>query len=416
MTVGNISSDVYNTVTTSCHTSDKIRRRRTKVWSGTDTPKVDPVYVVLKNPENGKYYRKRVRIKRKKEPNAYSMTSSHKNRSYITAMRPNNAMNCAAGFSPWSQAELCWFAHTTFGADPFTANDQIKLLAKLHDKIWGSSFNPSVFLAEAGSGLNMITSAATRLTRSIYFARKGDYARAWKTLGSNPRYVPPSTKKSMANIWAEFRWGWTPLISDAYDGAVWAAHLLNAPIVFRFAVRREMVNVLKDSYINSPYSVGPHAGFGAHSHRRQLIAYLEEPPHNAVLDAINPASVAWELVPYSFVFDWFIPISTWLQVRGLGSTLRGKFVTTDLIRKETGGLVIDNFNPTAVYKCKWRSSTGDFAYENSDSYFTMSRTISTSLDIPKPVFKGFGKVATWKHAADSVALLIQSRSLFDKKS
>jgi hypothetical protein len=31
------------------------------------------------------------------------------------------------------------------------------------------------------------------------------------------------------------------------------------------------------------------------------------------LGLINPLSVAWEVVPFSFVIDWFIPVNKWLN-------------------------------------------------------------------------------------------------------
>jgi hypothetical protein len=37
----------------------------------------------------------------------------------------------------------------------------------------------------------------------------------------------------------------------------------------------------------------------------------------------------------------------------------------------------------------------------------VTRTVSTNLSVPLPNFKPLGKVASWKHCANSVALLVQ---------
>jgi len=121
-----------------------------------------------------------------------------------------------------------------------------------------------------------------------------------------------------------------------------------------------------------------------------------------VLDAINPLSVAWELMPFSFVADWAVPISTYLQVRGLSSTLVGTFVTTNSEYKSSEGAVMHQ-----TYPCKpWRQVT--FGFEgNYTRNVSIDRTVSSTLDIPTPEFKGFGKLLTWTHAVDSLALMLQ---------
>jgi hypothetical protein len=47
------------------------------------------------------------------------------------------------------------------------------------------------------------------------------------------------------------------------------------------------------------------------------------------LGLTNPAILAWELIPFSFVADWFIPIGSWLEAQTalLGITLSDSSIT-----------------------------------------------------------------------------------------
>jgi hypothetical protein len=51
------------------------------------------------------------------------------------------------------------------------------------------------------------------------------------------------------------------------------------------------------------------------------------------LGLLDPLSVAWELLPWSFVIDWFIPIGAYLDVLNGIPALKGRFLTTEVIRR-----------------------------------------------------------------------------------
>lgn len=105
-------------------------------------------------------------------------------------------------------------------------------------------------------------------------------------------------------------------------------------------------------------------------------------------------SVAWELTPWSFVVDWFIPIGDWLTARGHAQGLKGTFITSD---KKTG---VAN------------TPTGDFTLNQytwiSPCYrhIVFDRTISFVLGVPMPTLKPLAKAASWRHCANAVALLV----------
>lgn len=436
MTTGNVSVGFTIPTKTSCSSSDARLMIRSKVWSGGDQTPQSKIYKLLRDPGTGKYYRKRVFVKRRRDPHAYTATFTESvralhSRTYMEYAKPW----CSGRVLKWTQARNCFLAHSSYGVDPFTANDQLKLLGKLHQAVWGSDFDPGVFLAESHQSLSMIASAAVRIGKSFTQARSGNLFGAFSTLGGT--VVKPGRKKTLrngrvlvnpwetpalfdpqgrfirqvprsgyvgrmkaANVWAELRWGWLPLINDMESGAQWIAHHLEAPASYRIVKRRNTGRELGEAYPSTPG--WKHPG-GQYRHDRQLIAYLTEKPNTTLLNSIDPATIAWELMPFSFVVDWFIPIGSYLRARGLPSTLQGTFVTTDLIKKEGIGAKL-KLGADACPKDK--DTTSDLLVDKTLT-FTMTRAVSTTLAIPRPQFKGFGQVASWKHAVDSLALLQQ---------
>ena len=58
---------------------------------------------------------------------------------------------------------------------------------------------------------------------------------------------------------------------------------------------------------------------------------------------INPVELAWELLPYSFVVDWFLPIGPWISA--LTADVGFTFVTGGQSRKTT---MVPNGSPTVL--------------------------------------------------------------------
>lgn len=416
MTTGSYNHSAPQTIATSCSGTDQIGLYQdVKSWNGADQTPEPKRYVWLKN-ARGKFYRKRVRERRRRyDPHAYSTTIE---RSYFPLVYERRT--AATACNVWSTVTTgrgCFISTMPPGfVDPWTNNNYLELLSKIHAKLYGSTFDPGVFLAEGHKSLEMIGNAATRLAKGLKHLKRGNIRASWLALTGqrsrpitvrgitypafrDPLMPPVNPQKGLANVWAEFRWGWTPLVNDMYDGAVFVAHQLHAPCEFRIAARRR-VNKNVGSYTGA--TSGAVWATSEWEHSKQIVAYLREPPNNSVLNVLNPASIAWELVPYSFVVDWAIPIGDYLRARSVPGMMSGTFVTSDKSWQKKKG---QKYNVGLSY-CKngFIYTTGDHA---SYDKIVFNRSISTSLDVPLPEWKGFEKVATMKHAVDSIALLTQ---------
>lgn len=286
--------------------------------------------------------------------------------------------------------------------DLIDANTQLKLLGKLQDLLQGSDFNLGIALGELGDTLGLIGDTAGRLGGALGAARKGQFGRAADYLFAGTKRNPKTghkdlpggkpTSKMLADNWLELQYGWLPLLKDVEAGAQMLAHHLNIPLrqTYRVGVRKEAVSSRISQVGYNPAHKA--TAYASKAHRRTIIARIEEAGSiPQLLGLTNPELVAWELVPYSFVADWFIPIGDWLQARAFVSRLKGTFITSD---KKTGNA----FSPTSSY----------FSYQPRGRYSRVlfTRTVSTTLDVPMPRMKPLGKVASWQHCANAVGLLV----------
>jgi len=280
------------------------------------------------------------------------------------------------------------------------ANLQLALLGKLRESVAGSSFNAGVFIGESKEALATIRDGAERIYGAYHAFKRGDpYLAAKKLTRGTPREHLLSRRHVYADNWLQLQYGWLPLLQDVKDGAEFIAHQLNYP-------RQEVVRVRKSGFPNGSGNV-PWTGTDEINWSRaekeytlSIKAILKEKNVVLLSGLLDPVSVAWELMPYSFVIDWFIPVGNYLSALSLNCALSGTFVTTERSRFKvlTPKLVKTPGSPFDYFQ---GAPGGDY-YET----FSMNRSVSSSLSVPLPGFKNLDKVASFKHTVNAVALLV----------
>jgi len=182
--------------------------------------------------------------------------------------------------------------------------------AKLVNQI-GDSSQWANNLLEAGGAISGASARILQLARFASHLRKGNIVKAAKVLGTP---VPKSLKgakakfKSFGDQFLEFHFGWVPLAQDIHS----AMQTLSKP---DFGLRE----IQARSYVFDQYFerydewAWPWHYIGQNNlqvtYRCKMGASIRISNPNVYLanqlGLINPASVAWEAVPYSFVVDWF---------------------------------------------------------------------------------------------------------------
>lgn len=202
---------------------------------------------------------------------------------------------------------------------------------KAYVKVADAKVNVAVAYAEASKTSQLIFETARRLDKAYRAFRKGDL----KGVAQNLNITPKRLHKS----WLEYKYGWMPLLMDVKGAAEFFAqqHVTRPP---RFVVKasEEVTKTYDLSYNSQAYGGVPgdwRVTRTLSNHAKVTVKIWCElsNPHAAALQQIgltNPALVAWELVPFSFVFDWFVSVGDWLT--GLtalnGVTIRRQMIST----------------------------------------------------------------------------------------
>lgn len=163
----------------------------------------------------------------------------------------------------------------------------------------------AVSLAESRQTLDMLSKAA----RDIVGIRKN-----W--LRKQPRSTRKDERK-LHSSWLEYRYGWMPLYYDAYGIA---KHLSTLDTQETFAVtanakwESDVTEVL--SWNNATWK-GSYRSRNAHRYVAKVGGFITitHRTHRELVRAglTNPLELAWELLPYSFVVDWFIKVGDYVE-------------------------------------------------------------------------------------------------------
>lgn len=183
---------------------------------------------------------------------------------------------------------------------------------RLLDKIRDQDIDLGVALGESRETAAFVTSAMVKTAKSYRQLRRGDVSGALQTLtgrkNRNWRDIPGAA----SDTWLAYTYGLRPLLSDVY-GACEALDKRKQPYVDVKTVRSGTIQRVEAEV--HAYDYYHNRVLGNITVRGQ-ISFRVSNPLLKVIDSVgltNPLSVAWELVPFSFVVDWFVPVGKMIQ-------------------------------------------------------------------------------------------------------
>jgi len=185
---------------------------------------------------------------------------------------------------------------------------------KVLAKVLNQSVNVAVFYAEREQTAAMLASSLKRLGKAYNLAKKGRILDASIALtGHKPR---GPLKQTISQNWLELQYGWLPLMSDIYG----ACETLQRQMTHReFVVVRSSKEIQEDEPRRTISSDGSFVDYILSSAHYTSSVRVKMKSNSTLLRTAselglaNPGLVAWELVPFSFVVDWALPIGSFIS-------------------------------------------------------------------------------------------------------
>lgn len=195
-------------------------------------------------------------------------------------------------------------------------------IVNLHSKINEADWQSLVSIAEARETVESVGSVLYDAMRLIREARRLNVGRFKKLLSRPPsRAALKKLPKAIANQWLRWRYGIRPLIGEAEAiSRSWAA-VAERPFVRKtFRAKGDTIDTSDSWTSTSPSYWGEYRH--KHSENQTTSVYsgaLVEADTSVYapftrsygLDDIPTAG--WELIPFSFVVDWFLDVGGWIQ-------------------------------------------------------------------------------------------------------
>jgi hypothetical protein len=219
--------------------------------------------------------------------------------------------------------------------------------------------------------------------------------------------------KAIGNAWLELQYGWKPLLSDVYGSMETLAKANvngNPNTLFQKCTGRA---ARKEGFFRQTNESMPSGSFGFSKLTRDFtfecyvragVTYTQSSASLQSLSKVgisNPLLLGWELLPYSFVVDWFLPIGNYLSSLDAtnGLTFHSGYVT--VFSKMKGTTFRDiNYSYASGLVCVYEVT--------QENYEEIKCNRTTLAGFPSMPFPSFKNPLSTSHVASAMSLLLQT--------
>jgi len=184
---------------------------------------------------------------------------------------------------------------------------------KILSKVRNREVDLGVALGEHRETAEFISSAMVKTAKSYVQLRHGDVSGALRTITGRRNNSWRDIPGAAANTWLAYCYGLRPLLKDVHDAAsVYENRYKQRPSVFKCSAS---ISKDFDAVANPNRYYIMQQIRGSASIRASVEMFVTNPVLKTLdqCGVTNPLSIAWELVPFSFVVDWFIPVGAFIS-------------------------------------------------------------------------------------------------------
>lgn len=251
---------------------------------------------------------------------------------------------------------------------------------KAESKLAKGDINALVTLGEGPETIRYITSRILTLAQTLNLIRKGKFLEAAKQLGTdlsqnaskrlkrNHRASKDPTK-FLANNWLEYQFGIKPLVNDVYGAA--AAYHKKQQAGTEVKARSKVQN----------------GEFGT-KYRAGVSGTIINPDLRTLqqLGITNPALAVWDLIPLSFIIDWFWSLDKYFGQIGatIGLTNVYRWQSTEKLyrtmtkKSKTISSLLTTYGRTAG-SVAWTLPIPRFSLPDTDKLITANSILRRSI-------------------------------------
>lgn len=325
--------------------------------------------------------------------NDYSMSYSE-----TWAVRPYGTKCCSTALNGVPNTGCGNLADPSCTLPDWTTFHDNQLLNKLASTVRGHGFNAGIALGEGRRTVELVVGTVTKLRKSFIAALHKEWGTVAR-FGSRRRL----TTEHVSSAYLQTVFGALPLIKDVFE----AAKAFESKCTVRTDRFYASVKVSKAC----ESSAHPNAFMGMSERRRRILYEMSENisiPRS--LGLADPAVVLWEITPWSFLFDYFVPIGTYLDNLAIVPHLKGRFLTTEKTMTRAAAI-----RPPPIWVDNYKTDYYGSPNEKLIYSFTFSRQKTGSLSIPAPSFGGLANALKGRRIYNIVALGHQQVLSFLKK-
>lgn len=264
------------------------------------------------------------------------------------------------------------------------------------NKLGGQTAQLGAALAEAKQTFGMLLDTSRVLLSSYRALKRGSLKDAWYFLGGSRRDF--LTFKTQANRALAVKFGWLPLMHDLKEGHDWFADNADTPLLVHGTSSSSRTHSGSFTMMD-----GAHASWSYRSTATTRLTarlrtdFLVKANKGGLL---NPASIAWEVTPFSFVLDWWMPIGNIIQTYSDTAGLDFYYGSTSRVSEGSATYRSRPDNVSPYNKVLFRGGP------LTDRYYRFDRVVHSGFPWPMPYQK-----QNWFDASKATTVLALFRQL-----